>query len=122
MKERSMKRFLIAALALGLSSALAVAQTTTPAPAPLAPGPVAPTAAPSSDAKPTAKEAREKCRADAKAQGLKGDARKTAVDDCFAKARPDLVARQKCVKDGKDKSLAGKELKAFVKQCVASAQ
>ena len=60
--------------------------------------------------------------ADAKAQGLKGPARKAAVDDCFAKARPDLAAAQKCRKEGKDKSHADKELKAYVKQCVAAAQ
>jgi psiF repeat len=79
-------------------------------------------AAPAADAKPTAKAARAQCQADAKAQGLKGDARKSAVEDCFAKARPDLAAADKCRKDGKDKNLAGKELKAFVKECVAGAQ
>src|SRR5271170_2710262 len=121
-KERTMKRLVLAALLLGLSSAAAVAQTTNPpAPTP-APTPVTSTAAPASDAKPTAKEARAKCSADAKAQGLKGDDRKTAVTDCFAKARPDLAAADKCRQEGKDKKLAGTELKTYVKQCVASAQ
>ena len=115
-----MKRLIVAALLLGLSGAVAVAQTTNP-PAP-APTPGASTAGPASDAKPTAKEARAKCNADAKAQGLKGDDRKTAVADCFAKARPDLAAADKCRQEGKDKKLAGKELKTYVKQCVASAQ
>jgi hypothetical protein len=118
-KERTMKRLVLAALLLGLSSAAAVAQTTNP-PAPT-PAPTTATA-PASDAKPTAKEARAKCNADAKAQGLKGDDRKTAVADCFAKARPDLAAADKCRQEGKDKNLAGKELKTYVKQCVASAQ
>src|ERR1700689_4738854 len=121
-KERTMKRLIVATLLLGLSSAAAVAQTTNPpAPTPT-PAPAASTAAPASDAKPSAKEARAKCNADAKAQGLKGDDRKTAVADCFAKARPDLAAADKCRQEGKDKKLAGKELKTYVKQCVASAQ
>ena len=79
-------------------------------------------AAPAADAKPTAKEARAKCNADAKAQGLKGEPRKTAVADCFAKARPDLAAADKCRQEGKDQKLAGQKLKDYVKQCVASAQ
>jgi len=114
-----MKRIFIAAFALSLASAAAIAQTTTP---PATPTPAPSTAAPAPDAKPTGKEARAQCVADAKAQGLKGPARKAAVDDCFAKARPDLAAAQKCRKEGKDKSLADKELKAYVKQCVAAAQ
>jgi hypothetical protein len=121
-KERTMKRLIVATLLLGLSSAAAVAQTTNPpAPTPT-PAPAASTAAPASDAKPSAKEARAKCNADAKAQGLKGEDRKTAVADCFAKARPDLAAADKCRQEGKDKKLAGKELKTYVKQCVPSAQ
>ena len=87
-----MKRLIVATLLLGLSGAAAVAQTTNPP----APTPATSTAAPASDAKPSAKEARAKCNADAKAQGLKGDDRKTAVADCFAKARPDLAAADKC--------------------------
>src|ERR1700691_1011754 len=110
-KERTMKRLIAATFLLGLSSAAAVAQTTNP-PAPT-PTPATSTAAPASDAKPSAKEARAKCNADAKAQGLKGDDRKTAVADCFAKARPDLAAADKCRQEGKDKKLAGKELKTY---------
>jgi hypothetical protein len=120
-KERTMKRLLIAGLALGLFGAVASAQTTAPAPTP-SPAPAAPMAAPAADAKPTAKAARAQCQADAKAQGLKGEPRKTAVADCFAKARPDLAAADKCRQEGKDQKLAGQKLKDYVKQCVASAQ
>jgi len=70
---------------------------------------------------PTAKEVRAQCRDQAKAQGLKGDERKAAVNDCFAKARPDLAAKQKCREEGKAKGLANAELKAYVKSCKASA-
>jgi hypothetical protein len=121
----SMKQFVIAAVGLTLFAGAALAQNYGTAPAPAPSSTPAPAAAPApamaTDAKPTAKAARAQCKADAKAQGLKGDARKTAQEDCFAKARPDLVAAEKCRKDGKDKNLAGKELKAYVKQCVASA-
>ena len=72
-------------------------------------------------ATPSAKEARAQCKADAKAQGLKGDARKAAVEDCFAKARPDIAAAKKCREEGKAKGLADKELKAYVKTCKADA-
>jgi glucose/arabinose dehydrogenase len=113
-----MKSLLALTLALGLSLAAAQAQTATPEPTHAASP--APIAAP--DAKPAGKEVREQCKTDAKAQGLKGPARKAAVDDCFAKARPDLARAQKCRKEGKDKGLADKELKTYVKQCKTSAQ
>jgi hypothetical protein len=101
-----MKRLIVAALLLGLSSAAVVAQTTNP-PAP-EPTPATSTAGPASDAKPTAKEARAKCNADAKAQGLKGGDRKTAVADCFAKARPDLAAADKCRQEGRTRNSPAK--------------
>jgi glucose/arabinose dehydrogenase len=113
-----MKSLLVVTLALGLS--LAAAQAQTPAPEPTPAASPAPVAAP--DAKLTGKEVREQCRAEAIAQGLKGPARKTAVDDCFAKARPDLAQAQKCRRDGKDQGLADKELRKYVKHCVAESK
>lgn len=116
-----MKIFAIAALCLGLSAAGAFAQTASPTPdASATPS----TAAPAADAasKPTAKEVRAQCRADAKAQGLTGDAAKQAAHDCFAKALPDLAQRQKCREEGKAKGLEAKELKDYVKTCAAGAQ
>jgi hypothetical protein len=110
-----MKTLMIAALALGLCAVSASAQTA-------APPPDATNAAPPASAPATAKQVRAQCRADAQAQGLAGAARKAAVDDCFAKARPDLAAAQKCRQEGKAKGLADQELKAFVKQCKTTAQ
>jgi len=109
-----MKPFLIAALSLGLGLAAAEAQTPTPSPEP--------TDAPADMSKMTGKEVRAQCRDQAAAQGLEGEARKAAVQDCFAKARPDLAQRQKCREQGKSKGLADADLKAYVKTCVAGAQ
>jgi psiF repeat len=114
-----MKRFAFAMLALGLGLGAANAQNAAPAPEPAPAGSAAPVAP---AAKQTGKEVRAQCKADAKSQGLKGDARKAAVDDCFAKARPDLAEARKCRQDGKAKGLADAELKAFVKQCKVAAQ
>ena len=64
---------------------------------------------------------RAQCKADAKAQGLKSDQRKAAVEECFAKARPDIAAAKKCRDEGKAQGLADKELKTYVKTCKAGA-
>ena len=74
------------------------------------------------NAKPTGKQARAQCRAQAKAQGLTGDARKQAVQDCFAAARPDLAQAQKCRQQAKANGLQGTQLKAFIQQCKTTAQ
>jgi len=129
-----MNRILVAALAVGLGVSAATAQTAPEAPppgaapapaAPAAPAPAAPApgasqpgAAPSQM---TGPEARAKCRADAEAQGLKGAARQAAVQDCFAKARPDLAKRQQCRMQGKAAGLAGNSLRVFMQKCIAGA-
>ena len=97
---RYMKRVLIAALLGALALGAASAQTAAPDPS------ATPSAASAPAAPMSGKQAREQCKADAKAQGLKGEARKTAVQDCFAKARPDLAKAQQCRKYGKAKGLA----------------
>jgi pyruvate/2-oxoglutarate dehydrogenase complex dihydrolipoamide acyltransferase (E2) component len=131
-----MKRLVIVAFVIGLGFGPAHAQeaptTAQPAPSPAAPQPAPPPAAPqpappataapaaaSPSAKQTAKQVRAQCRAQAKAQGLTGSALKGAVQDCFAKARPDLAQAQQCRQQGKAKGLADTQLKAFVRQCKA---
>jgi len=64
-----------------------------------------------------AKELRERCRADADGKGLKGPAKRAAVQECFAKLPPDLAAAAQCRKQGKDKGLADQELRVFVRSC-----
>jgi hypothetical protein len=110
-----MKYLAIAALALCMGLVPALAQNNAPAPDASAPAmaPVSPEA-PSNQ---TAKELRQQCRSDDSAQGLKGPALKAAVQDCFARARPDLAAVQKCRADGKAQGLADADLKAFVRKC-----
>ena len=115
-----MKSLLVAAMFASIAS-VAIAQTAAPTPTPTPmPTPAAlatPAPAAAADAKLTGKEVREQCKSEAKAQGLKGPARKAAVDQCFAQARPDLAKAQQCRKEGKAKGLADKDLKAYVKQC-----
>jgi len=109
-----MKRFVFGACALALTIGAAMAQT---APSPT---PTDQPAAPAVSATPamqTPKEVRAACRDQAVQQGLKGPARKAAVQDCFAKARPDLAKAQACRQQGKAKGLIGPDLKAFVKSC-----
>jgi hypothetical protein len=68
------------------------------------------------------KEVREQCREQADGQGLKGKAKKAAVEECFLKMRPDLEAREKCRMDpsmkGKDKD----ERKALMKECMTNSK
>jgi hypothetical protein len=108
-----MSQLIVVACALYAGSAFA--QTASPAPADTAPA--AESAAPSSG-KPKPKEVLAQCRDEAKTQGLKGDARKTAVEECFLKKRPDRAAWEKCRTDpgmkGKDKD----ERKALMKECL----
>ncbi len=116
-----MNRLFAASLIFVVGLAFAHAQT--------APEPGAPTASPQSGAPSEAqpgqtapqlsgKEVRANCRANAVAQGLKGPARKAAVEDCFANARPDLAKRNTCRAQGKAQGLTDKPLRQFVKQCV----
>ena len=70
-----------------------------------------------SPVKPMAKDVWAQCRADANANGLKGVDRRTAVQDCAIKARPDLAVVIACRKEGRDKGLTDKDLHAFVKDC-----
>jgi hypothetical protein len=134
-----MKHLFIVAFVVGLGFGPANAQeaptTPQPAPSPAAPQPAPPPGAPqptppsataapaaaSASAKQTAKQVRAQCRAQAKTQGLTGPALKGAVQDCFAKARPDLAQAQKCRQEGKAKGLADTQLRAFVRQCKAGA-
>ncbi len=70
--------------------------------------------------KPKAHDVRADCRAEAKAQGLKGPERHKAVEDCFLKARPDLAAKEECRHDPKLKDLDKDARKAAIKECVTS--
>ena len=109
-----MKRFLFAAAVFSLGAMQGFAQTAPPPPA----NPPAAPAAPAPAAQ-TGKEVRAQCRADAEAKGLSGPAKRAAVQDCFAKARPDLAARNACRRQGKDQGLADQALRDFVKSCMA---
>jgi hypothetical protein len=62
------------------------------------------------------------CVDKAKAQGLKGAARQSAVNECIAAQRPQLAARRACRQQGKAQGLADDALKDFVKNCVAQGQ
>lgn len=114
-----MKSLLAAAFVLAIGLGVASAQTAAPT-APAAPATTM-TPAPDAPAKPvTGKDVRAQCRAEAKAQGLKGDSRKAAVQQCFAQARPDLVKAKQCRDEAKAKSLTGPDFRAYVKQCKAA--
>jgi hypothetical protein len=118
---KAMKRVILAA-AFSLAAGAVFAQTPAPSvpTAPVvAPAPAAPSAIPlTKDGKPRAKEVRAACRAEAKGQGLKGDARKQAVADCVVKQRPDLAARMQCSMDPKAKGLDRDAKRAFIKDCI----
>ena len=119
-----MKHDVIAACALALTIGAAIAQTA-PAPAdqptpPAAAAPAAAPAAPASAATPamqTGKEVREACRMQAMTEGIKGASRRAFVNECFAKARPDLAKAQACRQVGMSKGLVGHDLNAYVKSC-----
>jgi len=102
----------------------AFAQTAAPAPAAMpdaapAASTAVPSTAPSADgSKPKPKEVLAECRSEAKTQGLKGDARKQAVQDCFVKQRPDLAAWEKCRTDPQMKGKEKDERKALMKECM----
>ncbi|WP_020176056.1 PsiF family protein [Methyloferula stellata] len=115
-----MKTTLFIVLASALYAGAALAQTASP-PATSAPADAAApatTAAAAQSGKPKPKEVLATCRDEAKSQGLKGDARKTAVQECFVKQRPDLVAWEKCRTDPEMKGKAKGERKALMKECL----
>ncbi len=125
-----MKHLLVIACAVGLSFGAASAQTApdpaptvdpAPAAAPATPAVTAATPAPPATAMQTPKEVRGACRSQAIGQGLAGPARKAFVNDCFAKARPDLAKVQQCRQQADAKHLVGRDRHAFVKSCRAGA-
>jgi hypothetical protein len=142
-----MKRSLVFALAIaGLAAAgpllgVANAQTTSAPPA-VSPGDNAPppsvapggsvgTPAPNATApgapntgrqalRDQARAAREACRDEAKAQGLKGPDRRQHIQDCFAAKMPQVAKRIECRKEGVAKGMTQPGLRDYVRQCVAS--
>jgi hypothetical protein len=114
-----MKTPMFIVLASALYAGAALAQTASPPAAP-APAETAPTAtAPiAAGAKQKPKEVLASCREEAKSQGLKGDARKTAVQECVVKQRPDLAAWEKCRTDPEMKGNPKDERKALMKECL----
>lgn len=103
--------------ALALSPAFA--QSDNPPADQGAPGAAAPGAGGSMGAKSSAKDLIASCRSDARAKGLKGDALKSAVNDCVGAQQPKTAARLECRQQGKAQGKSGDDLKAFVKSCVA---
>jgi hypothetical protein len=67
-----------------------------------------------------ARAAREACRDEAKAQGLKGPDRRQHIQDCFAAKMPQVAKRIECRKEGQAKGMTQPGLRDFVRQCVAS--
>jgi hypothetical protein len=112
-----MDRLFVSAFALGFGVLAAAAQTAPETPPPSAAAP----SAQSAPVVPTGREVRAQCRAEAQAKGLKGTERKAAVQDCFAKARPDLAKREQCRQQGKSQGLGDIPLRQFIKQCVNKA-
>jgi hypothetical protein len=114
-----MPLFIILSSTLYAGSVFAQAAAPAPVPATTPPPAAAPAADPMS-MKP--KEVRAQCRDQAIAQGLKGPARKAAIEDCFLKQRPDMADREKCRTDpamkGKDKD----ERKALMKECMKASK
>jgi len=104
--------------ALYASSAFAQA----PAPAAPAASNASPTAPAAEGTKPKPKEILASCRDEAKTQGLKGDARKQAVQECFVKQRPDLAAWEKCRTDPQMKGKEKDERKALMKECLKNSK
>jgi hypothetical protein len=122
-----MKMTLLIAAVSGLYVSAALAQTAAPAPVDTT-APAAATAAPAATpstadgAKPKPKEVLAECRSEAKTQGLKGDARKAAVQDCFVKQRPDLAGWEKCRTDPQMKGKEKDERKALMKECMKNSK
>jgi hypothetical protein len=111
-------------LVLELASAPVVAQTESQ-PADQAPSSSSGASSPPAQSAPTPEDRRSaakalvaQCIAAAKEKGLRGDARKDAINNCIAAQRPDLAARRECFQKGKAQNLAGDAFKAFVRQCV----
>ena len=97
--------------ALSFAPALAQDASAPPAPAAAAPAPAAPA---------SAKSVVAGCQSDAIGQGLKGAARKTAVDSCIAQQRPDIAAKRACSDKGKAQGVArGAAMRTFIKGCLA---
>ena len=105
-----MKRLLIG-LSLMVIAPAALGQT-----APASGSPAATSATPITTPSPL-QQLHAQCKADAAGQGLKGPARKDAVQACMIKARPGLAKAIECRKDGLAKGLAGDALHAFVRSC-----
>lgn len=95
-----MKKLIIAAIALVLTSPLAFA------------GPQ--------------QEKMKECNASAKTQDLKGDARKAFMKDCLSAKKPEAASTQttqqskmkQCNKEAGDKALKGDDRKKFMSDCL----
>lgn len=111
-----LKIILMSGLLLGaVSFSPALAQDASAPPAPAAAAPAPAPAAPAS-----AKSVVAGCQSDAIGQGLKGAARKTAVDSCIAQQRPDIAAKRACSAKGKAQGVArGTAMRTFIKGCLA---
>ena len=64
---------------------------------------------------------RKTCRDQAQAQGLKGDAIRSAVLDCMGKVDPMAAKRMTCRQAGMAKSLSGDDLRKSVQECMKGA-
>jgi hypothetical protein len=121
-----MRLLATAAVMLALVAGPAFAQTPTPAaaaPAASAPAAMAtPAAGLTKDGKPRMKDVRATCQSQAKGQGLKGDGRRQAVEDCIIKQRPDMAASVKCRMDPQTKGMDKDARRAFVKDCVGKSK
>ncbi len=114
-----MKTQMFIILASALYAGAACAQMESPAATPAPAANASTAAAPAADgAKQKPKEVLASCRDEAKSQGLKGEARKTAVQDCVVKQRPDLAAWEKCRTDPDMKGKDKEERKALMKECL----
>jgi hypothetical protein len=67
-----------------------------------------------------ARAARDACRDEAKAQGLKGPDRRQHVKDCFAAKMPQVAKRMDCRKEGLAKGVDKTGMRDYVRQCMAS--
>ena len=67
-----------------------------------------------------AQAAREACRDEAKAQGLKGADHQQHIQDCFAAKMPQVAKQIECRKEGVAKGITQPGLRDYVRQCMAS--